>query len=195
MKCRQSITFTDTDGTQLTQIVRFGRVFGKEHNGTRLCLKTPTASDIEQFEATMNSRGVRYTKESDNLYSCSTNEFSYVKVIAKELGLSVIYNAVGKFFLSGLKNYVDEQDAVVSSLTQRLSIIRGELWYAVTTGLPLFNKVTSKGIIDAYVAETVSKHPDVKSIVSFKSELDTTNHEYKCNFTVLTRFGETVLSL
>lgn len=90
-------------------------------------------------------------------------------------------------------NYLSRQAGLASSLTQRLSVIRGELWYAINAGLPLADKITSKGIIDAKIAEIVSKHPDVKSISEFKSTTD--KHSYSCTFKVNTLYGELVLTV
>jgi len=98
------------------------------------------------------------------------------------------YQLIGRY-----DNYVDKQNAVVSSLTQRLSVLRGELWYAINQGMPLVDKVVSKGIIDSYVVSTVTRHPDVLSIQQFSSSL--IKHSYTCNFTVLTRFGELIVSV
>lgn len=144
MRCRQCYKFKNDDGTEIVQIVRFGRVFG-------------------------------------NPLLCSD------KTIASDETL------VGSNFIRGLDNYVDRQDAVVSSLTQRFSIIRGELWYAINTGLPLFDNVTSKSIIDAYVVKTISGHPDVRSITYFDSKLE--KNEYTASCKILTIFGELMLSL
>lgn len=91
------------------------------------------------------------------------------------------------------QNYVDGQSAVASSLIQRLSVLKGELWYSVNSGLPLTDKIVSKGIIDAYVSSTILEHPDVKQIKSFTSNVK--NHQYECTFTVLTTFGDLIVSV
>ena len=38
------------------------------------------------------------------------------------------------------ENYGKEKEAIIDSLTQRLSVIKGELWYNVSAGLPLLEK-------------------------------------------------------
>ena len=97
------------------------------------------------------------------------------------------------FTYKTMDNYVDRQAGVASSLTQRLSIIRGELWYAVNEGLPIADKVSSKAIIDAKIIEIVSKHPDVKSITEFTSVKD--KHSYTCSFKANTTYGELVVTV
>ena len=97
------------------------------------------------------------------------------------------------FTYKTMDNYVDRQAGVASSLTQRLSIIRGELYYAVNEGLPIADKVSSKAIIDAKIIEIASKHPDVKSITEFTSVKD--KHSYTCSFKVNTTYGELVVTV
>lgn len=97
------------------------------------------------------------------------------------------------FTYKTMDNYVDRQAGVASSLTQRLSIIRGELWYAVNEGLPIADKVSSKAIIDAKIIEIVSKHPDIKSITEFTSVKD--KHSYTCSFKANTTYGELVVTV
>ena len=84
-------------------------------------------------------------------------------------------------------NYADNQEAVADSLTQRLSVIQKELWYATSYGLPLFEKTRSKATVDATVADIITQHPDVVSILSFSSEV--VNHKYSCSVSVQSTFG------
>lgn len=98
-----------------------------------------------------------------------------------------------RFVYKTADNYLDRQAGVASSLTQRLSIIRGELYYAVNEGLPIADKVSSKAIIDAKIIEIASKHPDVKSITEFRSVKD--KHSYTCSFKANTTYGELVVTV
>ena len=66
-------------------------------------------------------------------------------------------------------NFADKQQGVCDSLTQRLSVIRGELWYNINFGLPLLEKIESKIAIDAAISEIVLAHPDVEEIATFES--------------------------
>lgn len=86
------------------------------------------------------------------------------------------------------KSFAEEQEGVACSLTQRLSVIKGELFYQINTGLPLFDKGTTSTTFDAWIVQTVMSHPDVKSITSFSSY--TENHSYHCGFVALTKYGE-----
>ncbi len=94
-----------------------------------------------------------------------------------------------RFFAAGNKhdNYSDNQEAVADSLTQRLSVIQKELWYATSYGLPLFEKTRSKATVDATVADIIMQHPDVVSILSFSSEV--VNHKYSCSVSIQSTFG------
>ena len=90
-------------------------------------------------------------------------------------------------------NYATEQQGVADSLTQRLSVLKNELWYQMSYGLPLFEKYRSKGTIDAYVVLTVLSHPDVRSFTSFSSTLE--RNSYSCNFVVNTTYGKVSVSI
>ena len=91
-------------------------------------------------------------------------------------------------------NISTEQEAVANSLTQRLSVIEGELWYSITEGLPLLNKIKSKIELDASVTEIVLGHPDVVSITSFSSQVND-KREYSTTFTVETEYGSLDVSI
>lgn len=66
-------------------------------------------------------------------------------------------------------NYAEGVEGVQSSLIQRLSIIRGELWYQVNYGLPLLDKIKNKSVMDASILEIITNHPQVKSVSSYIS--------------------------
>lgn len=90
-------------------------------------------------------------------------------------------------------NFADKQEGVANSLTQRLSVIAGELWYNVSYGLPLLEKVDSKTAIDATASEIVLSHPDVTDISEFSSEISGT--KYSARVTVETVFGDLELTI
>lgn len=104
-------------------------------------------------------------------------------------------DGTAKFYSSTNKhdNYSSEQQSVVDGLTQRLSVIKGELWYKINEGVPLFDKFKSKAIIDSELLSIISSHPDVKSILSFESVINKTS--YSCNVKILTIYGEVEVSL
>ena len=91
-------------------------------------------------------------------------------------------------------NYSVEQQAICDSIIQQLSVIRGELWYNIGKGIPIFDKVKRKGFIDSYIVETVLNIKDVRSIITFKSEIED-SHKYKANIEILTKYGEAFIEL
>lgn len=85
-------------------------------------------------------------------------------------------------------NYVSDTDAIVASLTQRLSVLKGELWYQVNYGLPLTDKIRSTKIFDAVICDIITSHPGVTGIVKFSSNIE--NHTYRFNAEILTIYGD-----
>ncbi len=77
--------------------------------------------------------------------------------------------------------YALDSDAVVESLNQRLSKIKGELWYQLNYGLPLFDKYKTKGIFDATIINIISEHPEVNYIKSYKSEVKKNIYTFDVN--------------
>ena len=89
------------------------------------------------------------------------------------------------------ENFVENEKAVAQSLKQKLSIIQGELWYHINYGLPLYNKVKSKGVLDAVILGILEDHPSVKKIINFKSSI--VNHKYTFTFTVNTIYNKEII--
>ena len=88
------------------------------------------------------------------------------------------------------ENYVGSQQGLAASLTQRLSILKGELWTNINYGLPLLEKV-DKTIMDSVVIDILLTHPDVKSILKFASKVE--NNVYKIeDLEILSIFNEKV---
>ena len=86
-----------------------------------------------------------------------------------------------------IDSYADEQEGVRASLTQRLSVLKGELWYECYYGLPLTDKVVNKAIIDANIIDIIMSHPNVKTITSYNSSMS--GRHYRFDFSVLTTFS------
>lgn len=105
-------------------------------------------------------------------------------------------DGTAKFYNENNKhdNYSVSQEGVVDSLIQRLNVIKGELWYNVSVGIPLFEKSKKVGIMDSYIITTILDHPDVISILEFKSEI-LNNHIYNCYFKVATIYGDLDVNL
>ena len=89
--------------------------------------------------------------------------------------------------------FLENQSGVATSLTQRLSIIKGELWYKVSHGLPLYDKVSKKIEMDAAVLKIVNEHPDVITVNNFNSSI--IKHTYKCSMEIVSKYGELELSI
>lgn len=87
-------------------------------------------------------------------------------------------------------NFVENEKAVAQSLKQKLSVIQGELWYHINYGLPLYNKVKSKGVLDAVILGILEDHPSVKKIVSFESSI--VNHKYNFKFVANTIYNKEI---
>jgi hypothetical protein len=85
-------------------------------------------------------------------------------------------------------NYESGTDGVIDSLIQRLSVIRGELWYQINYGIPLMGKYKSKGIFDSSISEIISGNPGVRNIISYKSSVDKTVYSFTCR--ILTIYGD-----
>lgn len=98
-------------------------------------------------------------------------------------------DGTAKFFNETNKhdNFSDRQQGVADSLTQHLSILRYELWYAMNYGLSLLDKQKSKMFFDAEATEIILQHPDVESILEFESEK--VANKYVAAVTIQSRFG------
>ena len=84
-------------------------------------------------------------------------------------------------------NFSDKQQAVSDSLTQRLSVLKNELWYNITYGLSLVEKVSSKVFLDSEVTSIIMNHPDVVKILSFSSNI--VGHRYQFVSKILSSYG------
>lgn len=89
-------------------------------------------------------------------------------------------------------NFSEGKEMVADSLTQYLSVIKGEIWYAINYGLPLTDNL-SKVEMDAEIADIVLSHPNVEDIVSFESTMR--GLHYECHMSLKTEFGEVELSV
>lgn len=93
--------------------------------------------------------------------------------------------------LSGAKkddSYADGINGVIQSLTQRLELIQGELHYFMNAGFPITDKNCNKAMLDSYVVNVVSNHPDIKGIKSLSSRIE--NHDYFCKMNLETDYGD-----
>lgn len=81
------------------------------------------------------------------------------------------------------EDYVSDTDAVVASLIQRLSVIKGELWYQINYGLPLTESVSSAALFDSVIADIITSHPGVAALDSYKSWISGHTYYYTCKIT------------
>lgn len=94
----------------------------------------------------------------------------------------------------GTTSFANESEAVSTLLTQRLSVIRTELWNNIKFGLPLIDKVSSKEVIDSHVLEIISTTQDVRRVLSFESSLSS-SHSYSCSVIVESTYGVVEVTL
>lgn len=87
-------------------------------------------------------------------------------------------------------NYSEGAKGVRDSLIQRLSVIKGELWYKSSYGLPLTEKIKNKGIYDSIVVNIITSHPDVANLISFDSRISAADRRYEVDFTAMSVFNE-----
>lgn len=90
-------------------------------------------------------------------------------------------------------NFVSQKEYVRDALIQKLSVIRHELWYAYTYGMPLTDNDVAKVTIDNFVMTTIQSHQYVLEIVGFESKI--INHTYSCDVQFTTTFGNVSLSI
>ena len=90
-------------------------------------------------------------------------------------------------------NFSENQHAVADSLTQRLSVIKNELWYNYNYGLPLLDKGATKAMIDAKIVQIVKSHPDVTNIIDIESTIE--DRRYHCNIEVQSVYGNLFVSI
>ena len=90
-------------------------------------------------------------------------------------------------------NYDEDLYAIVETLRQKLSVLKGELWNHVDFGIPLFDKSKSKGVIDSYIIRTILKTKGVREITSFSS--NRSSYAYTCSFIAKTIYGNAEISI
>lgn len=87
-------------------------------------------------------------------------------------------------------NYSTGVRGVRDGLIPRLSVIKGELWYKMSYGLPLMEKIRSKGIYDSIIVRYITEYPDVTNLEEFSSNLD--RHTYTFDSIINTVYGEKI---
>ena len=112
-------------------------------------------------------------------------------IINFEQNNSNLFDPSQQYYLHGNKlsadNYSKEQKGVANSLIQRLSVIKGELWYKASYGLPLMEKIKNKGIYDSIIINIITTHPEVVNLISIESKIE--NRKYMLDFVVYTIYN------
>jgi len=88
------------------------------------------------------------------------------------------------------ENYAVQQENVACSLIQRLSVIKGELWYLINYGLPILDKVRNRQIMDSVIINIILNHPEVKNIIYFTSEIK--DHVYIYSSRISTIYNQDI---
>lgn len=110
------------------------------------------------------------------------------------------HDGTAKFYNSTNKhdNYATGKQAVADSLTQRLNVLQGELWYSVNEGFPLWENHKNTNVLDIYITSTILKHPDVSEVIEFSSEITQKEgqnyHIYSARVRIMTKYGELTIS-
>lgn len=164
MRCRRIKDWTDENGKKHRDVVWFGSVGRKG-----LYKGIITASN-----ARLASEGLLV----------GTPDYDYRAIRADDDYSSDFANP---------HNYADGQEGVACSLIQRLSVLKGELWWRRSYGLPLTDKNRQGDVIDSFIMSTILEHPNVRTLTSFKSSVD--DYGYSCTFIAETTFGELELTV
>lgn len=131
------------------------------------------------FVAVDSTSGVKYAKDNDGYYiDKNGNKIENDKLEEK-----------GVLLIKGIQDsYATGLEGISQSLTQRLSLIQGELYHFTNLGFPLTNNVIDKIPMDAYLSKTVLHHPNVLSIKNLSSQI--VSHNYIAYININTTAGD-----
>lgn len=161
--------------------------------------KTGEAATSTYYEITANDtffKGYTALPENNQITINNTNYIfkidsgSVINGTIWTTGTSSTQVGRGSLTTPPVANYAEDTDAVVASLIQRLSIIKGELWYQVNYGLPLTEKQTGVNVFDLIIADIISSHPGVASLDKYTSKITGHTYYYSCQITSI--FGDTL---
>lgn len=102
-------------------------------------------------------------------------------------GSSKMYNS------NNVDNFSSKETAIKDSLSQKLSVLKNELWYNLTYGLPLFEKQKSKIAIDSAVLSIILENKEIISIEDFQSQL--IDRLYSAKIIIKSIYGNIQLSI
>lgn len=125
----------------------------------------------------------RFSDLQSPVYTVTINGVNYTGLLSPGSKINgTLYSgseSAGIFTLTQsdtVNNYSENTDAVVDSLIQRLSVIKGELWYQVNFGMPLMEKLRGTTVLDMTIMDIITSHPGVAQLDSFTSSIK--NHVY-----------------
>ena len=198
MKCR-NIT---TDKS----IVWFNSA-GKDYSSIRVHVVKSDGTEIDEILQQVDD--TRYSNQTNDCYIHIYDTTHTFILYYKGSYAQGTYDMYGRLTFSGTaydstksffawksiktENFATKQRSIASSLTQKLSVLRSELWYSINYGIPLLEKQKSKLTIDSFISSVVLEHDDVVKILSFSSSV--TNHKYSCNMQILSTYGEIDLTI
>jgi hypothetical protein len=193
MKCRKCVNISDNIDKTDNQLVWFGKTGKILTSGFYVKKAGESAyshvsdSSISIADSTITISGITYP------FSFSDNGGTVNGVYKNADGtVAGYFSRVQSAEITDdqpNKNYDSGTDAVIDSLIQRLSVIKGELWYQVNYGLPLTEKYKSKGVFDSVISNIISSDPGVRNLLSFSSSVDKSIYNFTCS--VLSIYGDT----
>ena len=120
----------------------------------------------------------------------------YKNELGEEKTDVVWFNSYGKNISNSslrTNNFANDNNAISQLLTQKLSILKGELWDNISYGLPLLEKQKSKYVFDSFIISTIEQNKNIIKIVEFNYKIY--NNEYFANMIISTDFGDLELSI
>ena len=203
--------FLDTYKTLATDInagetVRVKTLFRVPHFNAddvyqlQISFQESTTSGVNKTIVVTLDKNANYAQIDDNTYEVNVlvellnnvdiHYIRFTRLSATEFEYaSTIHSTNGK----QADSFVYQQEGVAADLTQRLSVLKNELWYQINYGLPLLDKIKSKAVIDASVLDIITSHPNVVRVSKFESQV--LNRKYSCKATIESEFGPVQLNL
>lgn len=109
-------------------------------------------------------------------------------------------DGTAKFYNENNKddNFSEGAEAIADSLTVKLNILEGELWYKIDFGWPLWNKYKDKQMFDVYLSSVILRHASVNEIRNLSSKVvrlpSSENSYYSAEVLISSEFGEVSLN-
>lgn len=188
------ITANNTD-IYTTSLSKFSSdvIYYEKENGT-FSVTSDTTPDKEKMYYTYENGAYKLATEQYIIFDEKTSYYmNYGSTIDNIWNLYNLYyklNDDNLIRITGVDNsdYAEGAEAVVYSLIQRLSVLKGELWYNKGYGLSLLEKVRNKNFIDAEIINIILSHSEVKSILNYESKISN-DGGYKIKVQILTIYN------